>query len=129
MRLALVVALAGIVCACEVRGGEPPVIEGLILGEHTVIVGEDDQISGAFEFHDPDGDAERIVLEVRLPDDTLRVFGPSEVVGLINQEHGTVTFSLRFPRDPVGAYEITVWLVDEDDLESNRLTGTVYSRM
>jgi len=40
-----------------------------------------------------------------------------------------VSFSLTYSRDSVGRYEVTVWLIDARGLESNRLTGTTYSRM
>ena len=56
-----------------------------------------------------------------------KVFAP-DLVSSNRFEHGTVTFSLRYPRDPIGRYELTVWLVDEGGRASNRLSGTIYSR-
>jgi hypothetical protein len=92
------------------------------------MVAGEDVIYGAFEFSDADGDADLIMYEVVLPDDTTRVIGPDKVPGLYNRSRGTVTFSLRFPRDPAGMYEVTVWLLDAEGLESNRLSGTTVSR-
>jgi hypothetical protein len=110
-------------------GGVPPEIRALTLGATTNPVGDEEAIHGVFEFSDADGDAESIAFEVLLPDGTVQVLPPQAVQGLDNQPLGTVSFSLSYSRDGMGRYEVTVWLVDAQGLESNRLTGTIVSRM
>ncbi len=107
----------------------PPEIRELTLGATTNPMGEDEAVHGVFEFTDTDGDAESIAFEVLLPDGTVQELPPQAVSGLPSHHHGTVSFSLTYSRDSVGRYEVTVWLIDAHGLESNRLTGTTYSRM
>lgn len=98
------------------------------MGPTTVIVDGEDVINGTFEFSDPEGDADRLVFEVVLPDGNTRVIGPHSVQDLFRRTRGTVTFSLRFARDPAGRYEVTVWLMDRNGWESNRLAAVTVSR-
>lgn len=105
-----------------------PEIQALTLGATTNPMGDDEAIHGVFEFTDPDGDAASIAFEVRLPDGTVQDLPPQAVEGLDNRKYGTVSFSLTYSRDTMGRYEVTVWLLDAHGQESNRLTGTIYSR-
>jgi len=110
-------------------GGSPPEIQTLTLAATTNPMGNDEAIHGVFEFEDPDGDAASIAFEVLLPDGTLEALPPQTMDSLEHLKRGTVSFSLTYSRDTMGRYEVTVWLLDAQGLESNRLTGTIYSRM
>ena len=107
----------------------PPEIQELTLGATTNPMGNDEAIHGVFEFTDPDGNARSVAFEVLLPDGTVQDLPPQPVDGLNHRNQGSVSFSLTYPRDRLGRYEVTVWLIDAQGLESNRLTGTTYSRM
>lgn len=107
----------------------PPEIRELTLGATTNPMGSDEAIHGIFEFTDSEGNAGSIAFEVLLPDGTVEDLPPQPVDGLSHRTQGSVSFSLTYPRDRLGRYEVTVWLIDAQGLESNRLTGTTYSRM
>jgi hypothetical protein len=107
----------------------PPEIHGLSLPQSTTLLDSGDEaIYGFFEFEDPNGDAQRVVFEVELPDGTVDEVEPMSVAGLEGRPSGTVSFSLVYSRDTTGRYDLTVWLVDAAGLPSNALTGTIYSR-
>lgn len=115
--------------ACGGDGGQSaPEIQALTLGATTNPMGNDEAIHGVFEFTDADGDAVSVAFEVLLPDGTVQDLPPQAVDGIEGRRYGTVSFSLTYSRDTLGRYEVTVWLVDAQGRESNRLTGTTYSR-
>ena len=117
---ALVLVLVG--CGSD---GSAPVVTDLVVGPLTVPVGTATAITGTIRFTDSDGDVDQIAAAVTFAGARTEV-GPANIQPSPGDvKEGSVAVGLSLSPPVAGTYELEVWLLDESDNKSNKLTVSV----
>ncbi|MBN4050420.1 hypothetical protein JYT28_01590 [Desulfobulbus sp. AH-315-M07] len=109
----------------EPDDGSAPTISNLAYGPATAAVGEQPTISGTLTFGDPDADASKFAVSVTTPSGASQELPPADAPGVLGLASGEMLFALILNAAEAGQYTFDIWLVDETDRESNRLSGSV----
>ena len=105
--------------------GSAPVVSNLAVGPLTVPVGPATAITGSIRFMDSDGDVDQIAAAVTFAGTRTEV-GPATIQPSPGDvEVGSVAVGLSLTPPVAGTYELEVWLLDEADNKSNKLTVSV----
>lgn len=105
--------------------GSAPVVSNLAVGPLTVPVGPATAITGSIRFMDSDGDVDQIAAAVTFAGTRTEV-GPETIQPSPGDvEVGSVAVGLSLAPPVAGTYELEVWLLDEADNKSNKLTVSV----
>ncbi len=114
-------------------GSSEPAIWDLQYDAPTFFVGETDSMSGSFEFEALDGDLDILVIEIEIPlephedegtDREVVTLPPSALDSAEGEERGTLDWAFFFEAEVPGRHDFRLFVVDEDERESNRLEGS-----
>lgn len=122
MRSLLALAL---VTACASDDGAAPAIAALAYGPSTVPAGQTTVVAGTFTFTDDDGDLAELGAEITLPDGSAQQLPMTALGNVGDMTSGTLGFQLSITPPVAGAYAFALWITDDAEHASNRLTGTL----
>jgi hypothetical protein len=111
--------------ACGSDSGSAPTISALVYAPMTGTHGMQVTVTGSFTFDDKDGDLAELGGEVTLPDSSKQNLPKSDIRALGDMKQGTLPFQLIVTPPTAGAYQFALFVTDDGDNESNRLTGTL----
>jgi hypothetical protein len=117
--LALFLSLAA--CATD---STSPTISDLTSSTSTMTVGQQATVGGTLTFEDPDGDLAQLAGEIRMPDDTIHAIPNADVRGVGSLTTGTLGWQMFVVPPMAGTYTLTLWVIDEEGNESNRVETT-----
>lgn len=119
------ILLATLLAACGSDGGSPPTISALTYSPMTATRGVQATIAGTFTFDDKDGDLAQLAAEVTLPDSSKQNLPMTDIRNVGDTKQGTLGFQMILIPPTAGAYQFALWVTDDGDNDSNRLTGTI----
>ena len=117
--------LALLLAACGSDGGTKPTISALVYAPMTATHGQQATIAGTFTFDDKDGDLAQLGAEITLPDNSKQSLPMTDIRNVGDAKNGTLGFQLIVVPPTAGTYTFALFVTDDGDNESNRLTGTV----
>lgn len=120
-----IVLLALVLAACGSDSGTTPTISTLTYSPMTATHGQQSTITGTFLFDDKDGDLAELAAEITLPDNSKQSLPATDIRNIGDTKQGTLNFQMILIPPTAGAYQFALWVTDDGDNDSNRLTGTV----
>jgi hypothetical protein len=124
IRTALLALVFASACGSD-GGGTAPSIASLTYSPMTVTHGQQATVAGTFTFDDKDGDLAELGAEITLPDNSKQNLPMTDISNVGDMKQGTLQFQMIVTPPTAGSYQFALFVTDDGDNESNRLTGTV----
>lgn len=124
--------LAAIVPACSAddspeKAGTAPIIADLSYTPSSVKVGEQSVIQGRLAFEDVEADVTELAVELKSSAAGAAQAMPRQKTNATGLAKGELQLVLAVAAPAAGDYEFSVYLVDAQGHESNRLSGTLHA--
>lgn len=132
-RLVSAAGLASLGLAAGACADSDPEIWSLEHEGSTFTVGDTGSLAGTFEFAAPDGELAYLHIELLPPtfdeeeddeEEAVIRLPPSELESAEDEEQGTLEWRFHFQPEYDGEYEFELYVIDENENESNRLEDT-----
>jgi hypothetical protein len=119
------VLLSMLLAACTDDAGSAPTISNLTFGPDDVTAHQQVTIAGTFTFDDVDGDLAQLGVDVTMPDQSNQRLPMTDLRGVGLTTKGTLGFQMILVPPAAGDYAFELFVTDDEDHESNRLSGVL----